>query len=67
LWQVDDAVAHEVAVMFYDEVRRNPRRPYADILRELRGRAYADDGEDSYAAYCFYGHPIATAAERASR
>jgi hypothetical protein len=67
LWQVDDNVAHMVAVEFYDEVTRNPHRPYADILRELRARAYADDGEDSYAAYCFYGHPLATAAEKSSR
>jgi CHAT domain len=62
LWQVDDTVAHTVAVAFYDEVTRSPHRPFADILRELRARAYAVDGADSYAAYCFYGHPLAAAA-----
>jgi hypothetical protein len=67
LWQVDDTVAHTVAVTFYDEVTKDPERPFADILRELRSRAYAEDGEDSYAAYCFYGHPLATAAESSSR
>lgn len=67
LWQVDDTVAHTVAVAFYDEVTRSPHRPFADILRELRARAYAENGEDSYAAYCFYGHPLATAAENPDR
>ncbi|MEE6178705.1 CHAT domain-containing protein [Mycobacterium sp. 050134] len=61
LWQVDDEIAHEVAKCFYDEVTKDPSRPFADILRDLRARAYADGGEDSYAAYCFYGHPLACA------
>lgn len=62
LWSVDDEVAHEVAKRFYAAVRRDPRRPFADIVRELRARAYdADDGRDSFAAYCFYGNPWAAA------
>ena len=63
LWAVDDGVAHQVAVTFYDTVKKKPRTPFADILRDLRAKAYADGGEDSYAAYCFYGDPHASAAQ----
>lgn len=62
LWAVDDGVAHQVAVTFYDTVKQKPETPFADILRDLRAKAYADDGADSYAAYCFYGDPHASAA-----
>jgi hypothetical protein len=63
LWAVDDGVAHQVAVTFYDTVKKRPGTPFADILRDLRAKAYADDGEDSYAAYCFYGDPHASAGQ----
>jgi CHAT domain len=63
LWAVDDGVAHQVAVTFYQAVKNNPATPFADILRGLRSRAYADNGADSYAAYCFYGDPNASAAQ----
>jgi hypothetical protein len=62
LWAVDDGVAHQVAVTFYQAVKNNPATPFADILRGLRSRAYEDNGADSYAAYCFYGDPNASAA-----
>jgi len=62
LWAVDDGVAHQVAVTFYDTVKKKPETPFAEILRELRAKAYAAEGEDSYAAYCFYGDPHASAA-----
>jgi hypothetical protein len=56
---VKDSIAHEVAVEFYTEALANPKRPFADILRDIRAKAYADDaGEDTYAAYCFYGDPL---------
>jgi CHAT domain len=61
LWAVDDGVAHQVAVTFYGTVKKKPETPFADILRELRAKAYAAEGEDSYAAYCFYGDPHASA------
>ncbi len=61
LWAVDDRVAHQVAVTFYHTVKTKPATPFADILRELRAKAYAADCEDSYAAYCFYGDPYACA------
>jgi len=51
-----------VAVTFYDTVKKKPETPFAEILRELRAKAYAAEGEDSYAAYCFYGDPHASAA-----
>jgi hypothetical protein len=60
LWSVKDSVAHEVAVEFYDRSRREPKTPFAEILRDLRKRSYGPDGgEDSWAAYCFYGDPLA--------
>ena len=64
LWAVDDRVAHQVAVTFYDTVKKKPVTPFADLLRDLRAKAYADGGEDSYAAYCFYGDPHACAAHQ---
>ena len=62
LWSVDDAVAHRVAVEFYEHVLTEPSTPFAEILRQIRRRGYEQDGEDSYAAYCFYGDPTATIA-----
>jgi hypothetical protein len=62
LWKVDDEVAHEVATTFYETVQRDPTMPFAEILRKLRARGYGDDGEDSFAAYCYYGDPMAAAA-----
>jgi hypothetical protein len=58
LWSVKDNIAHEVACTFYDNVSL---KPLASILREIRSKAYSDagGGEDTYAAYCFYGDPAA--------
>ena len=64
LWEVDDEIAHKVAVSFYDAVARDPTTPFAEILRGIRARAYDEDGDDSYAAYCFYGDPNAAARQR---
>jgi hypothetical protein len=59
IWSVKDSLAHEVAVAFYEAALEQPTRPFADILRDIRARAYeAADGEDTYAAYCFYGDPL---------
>lgn len=64
LWSVRDDLAHTVAMEFYESVVSNPTRAYADILREIRARAYdeATGAEDTFAAYCFYGDPLACAA-----
>ena len=64
LWSVKDSLAHEVAVAFYTAALEQPTRPLADILRDIRARSYEEGGgEDTYAAYCFYGDPL-TALER---
>jgi hypothetical protein len=60
LWSVDDSIAHQVAELFYTRVIARPTIPFAEILRDIRAKAYAENGEDTWAAYCFYGDPIAT-------
>jgi hypothetical protein len=62
LWAVQDTIAHTMAKAFYDEVVHDPTTPFAEILRRLRERAYGRDGDDTFAAYCFYGDPAASAA-----
>ena len=63
LWSVKDGIAHEIADTFYNRVKAEPKTPFADILRDLRGKAYdAAKAEDTYAAYCFYGDPAAARA-----
>ena len=57
IWSVDDTIAHEVAIEFYKQALADRDRPFADILREIRAKAYAPGGEDTYAAYCWYGDP----------
>lgn len=63
LWSVKDEWAHEVAVAFYDRLRAQPPVAFAEIIRDIRARAYKGSarGEDTYAAYCFYGDPFAIA------
>jgi len=47
---------------FYKEAKENPRVPFSEIIRQQRAKAYdAAIGEDTYAAYCFYGDPLAAA------
>ena len=63
LWPVDDKIAHEVAVKFYQEVKNHPTHSLADVVRGIRAAAYNNpslDGYDTYAAYCFYGDPYTT-------
>jgi hypothetical protein len=59
LWSVDDKVAHDVAIAFYDAVRAQPTTPLSEIVRTLRARAYDDGGADTWAAYCLYSDPLA--------
>lgn len=62
LWSVDDEVAHEIALAFYSDVASNPKKPFAKILASIRAKAYVAAGaKDTYAAYCFYGDPLACA------
>jgi hypothetical protein len=63
LWSVKDSIAHQLAVEFYQRIESEPKTPFAEILRDLRKRSYAEGGgEDTWAAYCFYGDPLATRA-----
>ncbi|HEY4564609.1 MAG TPA: CHAT domain-containing protein [Thermoanaerobaculia bacterium] len=64
LWSVKDSIAHQVAVAFYQRIEQEPQTPFAEILRDLRKRSYAEEGgEDTWAAYCFYGDPLAARGE----
>jgi hypothetical protein len=63
IWSVKDTIAYEVARSFYAAVKADPRTPYGEIVRQLRAHAYQGDAlEDSYAAYCYYGDPLAASA-----
>jgi hypothetical protein len=63
LWSVDDEVASRVANALYGLLVKSSAgsksRPIPDLLRELRQRSYEgpEAGDDSYAAYGFYGDP----------
>jgi hypothetical protein len=63
LWSVKDCDAHKVAIDFYGHIKTIPPLSFAEIIRQIRSRAYsgATAGEDTYAAYCFYGDPSAIA------
>lgn len=60
LWSVDDDVAQEVALDFYESAfnQANPVS-VADVLSELRSRfdMTSADPRASYLAYVYYGHP----------
>jgi hypothetical protein len=60
LWSVKDSFAHEVAKTFYGRLKTEREIPFAEILRDIRRKAYKPGhAEDTYAAYCFYGDPAA--------
>ena len=59
LWSVDDTIAHQVATEFYTATSSSPSAAFAEILRRIRGKAYSGSAEDTWAAYCFYGDPLA--------
>jgi hypothetical protein len=62
LWSVDDKIAHSIASDFYDALKQNQGIPFSRIFAQIRAKAYDQTtGEDTYAAYCFYGDPCATA------
>jgi CHAT domain len=61
LWAVKDRFAHEVAKTFYERLTSAKETPFAEIIRDLRRRAYEPGhAEDTFAAYCFYGDPAAS-------
>jgi CHAT domain-containing protein len=59
LWSVADDVAFDVAKEFYSTIKKSPKKPFASILQEIRRKAYEGAAEDTWAAYCFYGDPLA--------
>jgi hypothetical protein len=64
LWSVRDEEAYKVATAFYERAMEGGTSvPLAEIVRDIRRLAYggATQGEDTYAAYCFYGDPSAVA------
>ena len=63
LWSVKDSIAHEIATEFYQRISQEPGVPLAKVLRDIRRKAYDEaGGEDTYAAYSFYGDPLAAVA-----
>lgn len=63
LWSVFDRTAERSARKFYTAVRDEPLVPFAETLRRIREQAYKgepSEGMSTYAAYCFYGDPLAT-------
>jgi len=63
LWSVFDGPAEHVAEEFYKAARENPKTPLAESIRSIRSLAYYGPpvpGLATYAAYCFYGDPLAT-------
>jgi hypothetical protein len=60
LWAVSDDVACEVAIQFYEATLAEPNTPFSQILSGIRAKAYEPaSAKDTYAAYCFYGDPLA--------
>jgi len=60
LWSVDDNVALDVATQFYDRLSSEPKTQLSRIFSDIRAKAYQPgSGQDTYAAYCFYGDPLA--------
>jgi len=59
LWSIDDTVALKAAQQFYDTCKKSRGTPFAQIIRDLRRRSYEKPWQDSWAAYCFYGDPLA--------
>jgi hypothetical protein len=60
LWSVEDKIAHEIAVHFYQEIKNNPSQTVSEIFKKVRAKGYDPmTGRDTYVAYCFYGDPNA--------
>jgi hypothetical protein len=57
LWPVQDKAALNVTKTFYRQALKGV--PFAKIMKEIRTKAYTQ-AIDSYAAYCFYGDPMAS-------
>ncbi|MBI4219356.1 MAG: CHAT domain-containing protein [Chloroflexi bacterium] len=58
LWSVNDAVAHEVALEFYERAL-SKGVPVSEVMRDLRSKfdVKAQSPSSTFLAYVFYGHP----------
>lgn len=66
LWEIDDAMAHEVAIEFWKRalpLSGTKAEPVGAILRDLRAKYVPDPAAvpaTTYLAYVYYGHPRLT-------
>lgn len=63
LWEVDDTVAHDIALEFWRRALTSPGtsgEPIAAILRDLRAKYDPNSPVPTYLAYVYYGHPRLT-------
>lgn len=66
LWEVDDTVAHQIALDFWQRAlpaAGGTARPVGEILRDLRARYSSDTTQPpiaTYLSYVYYGHPLLT-------
>jgi hypothetical protein len=65
LWEVDDKVAHQLALEFWQRAlptAGGKPEPVGEILRDLRAKysGAAAEPESTYLAYVYYGHPRLT-------
>lgn len=66
LWEVDDAVAHRIALEFWQRALptdSRPAQPVGEVLRDLRAQYHRDTTQPpiaTYLAYVYYGHPRLT-------
>ncbi|MBR0850727.1 CHAT domain-containing protein [Bradyrhizobium diazoefficiens] len=62
LWSVEDGAAHEVAKIFYQAVKSEPDKAFSQVMAQIRSKAYIE-AKDTFAAYCFFGDPLASASK----
>lgn len=63
LWEVDDKVAHDIALAFWQAALPLPGargQPIGAVLRDLRAHYRPDTPIPTYLAYVYYGHPRLT-------
>jgi len=60
LWGILDTTAFEIARDIYDTALGDPTARLGEIMARVRRRAYEDDPfDDTFAAYAYYGDPLA--------
>lgn len=60
LWEVDDVVANQIALEFWQRAlppTGQPSEPVAAVLRDLRARYAGQPPVHTYLAYTYWGHP----------